>query len=713
MKLVSFLPVIGMAISLSVTGQEIKNISTVGDNPFFKESTMPFQTADFNKIKDADFAPAFTEGMKQQLAEIEGIANNTAAPNFENTLGAIEKSGIVLRRVSGVFGLLSSANTNPTLQAVSEAIAPELAANTDAIFLNTKLFKRVKAVYEQRNNVKMDWESKRLVEYYYQKFGMSGANLSDKDKEILKKINSEEATLMAKYTNQLLAAAKAGALIVDTKAELAGLSDGEIAAAGKAAEAAGHPGKYMLSLQNTTQQPALQSLSVRDTRRKLFEASWNRAERNDSNDTRATIARIAVIRSQKAKLLGFPNYAAWTLQDQMAKKPEAVTQFLDRLIPAATAKAKAEAKDIQDLIDKQNGGFKLEPWDWDYYAEQVRKARFDIDENEVKPYFEINNVLQNGIFYAANQLYGITFKERKDLPVYNPDVKVFEVFDKDGTSMALFYCDYFKRDNKNGGAWMDNMVTQSKLLGTKPVIYNICNFTKPAEGQPALISFDDATTMFHEFGHGLHGIFADQQYPSISGSATARDFVEFPSQFNEHWASEPTVFKHYATHYKTGEPMPQALVDKIKKAGKFNQGYSLTEILAAADLDMQWHMIPAGSPSKDVDKFETEALHKTHLDLHEVPTRYRSSYFLHIWSNGYSAGYYAYLWTEMLDDDAYAWFKENGGMTRKNGQRFRDMILSRGNTEDLATMFHKFRGADPKIEPMLENRGLVPEKKDK
>jgi len=457
----------------------------------------------------------------------------------------------------------------------------------------------------------------------------------------------------------------------------------------------------------------LQSLSNRETRRKLFEASWNRAERNDANDTRATIARIAVIRSQKAKLLGQPNYAAWTLQDQMAKKPEAVTQFLDRLIPAATAKAKAEAKDIQDLIDKQKGGFKLEPWDWDFYAEQVRKAKFDIDENQVKPYFEINNVLQNGIFYAANQLYGITFKERKDLPVYNPDVKVFEVFDKDGTSMALFYCDYFKRDNKNGGAWMDNMVTQSKLLGTKPVIYNICNFTKPAEGQPALISFDDATTMFHEFGHGLHGIFADQQYPSISGSATARDFVEFPSQFNEHWASEPRVFKHYATHYKTGEPMPQELVDKIKKAGKFNQGYSLTEILAAADLDMQWHMIPAGSPAHDVDKFEKDALHKTHLDLPQVPTRYRSSYFLHIWSNGYSAGYYAYLWTEMLDDDAYAWFKEHGGMTRENGQRFRDMILSRGNTEDLATMFRKFRGSDPKIEPMLENRGLVPEKKGK
>ncbi len=709
MTLISFLPLIGMAVSTIAYGQEMKNtINTLdANNPFLNASTLPFQTADFAKIKDGDFKPAFTEGMKQQLAEVQAIADSKAAPTFENTLAAIEKSGLVLRRVNGVFNLVSSANTNPTLQAVSEEMAAELAANTDAIFLNTKLYKRVKAVYDKRATLKLDAESKRLVEYYYQKFVMSGANLSDKDKETLKKINKEEATLMAKYTNQLLAAAKAGAVVINDKAELAGLSDAEIAAAAKQAEATGHPGKWVLSLQNTTQQPALQSLSVRETRRRLFEASWNRAERNDSNDTRATISRLAVIRSDKAKLLGCANYAAWTLQDQMAKKPEAVTQFLERLIPAATAKAKAEAKDIQDLIDKQNGGFKLEPWDWDFYAEQVRKAKFDIDESQVKPYFEINNVLQNGIFYAANQLYGITFKERKDLPVYNPDVRVFEVFDKDGSSMALFYCDYFKRDNKNGGAWMDNMVTQSKLLGTKPVIYNICNFAKPAEGEPALISFDDVTTMFHEFGHGLHGIFADQQYPSISGSATARDFVEFPSQFNEHWASEPQVFKHYATHYKTGEPMPQVLVDKIKKAATFNQGYSLTEILAAADLDMQWHMIPAGSPAKDVDKFEAKALHDTHLDLPQVPTRYRSSYFLHIWSNGYSAGYYAYLWTEMLDDDAYAWFKEHGGLTRENGQRFRDMILSRGNTEDLATMFRNFRGSDPKIEPMLKNRGLV------
>ncbi len=677
------------------------------NNPFLKASTLPYQVADFDKIKDSDFKPAIEEGIKQQMAEVTKIAENTEAPTFENTFVALEKSGQMLRRVSGVFGLLSGANTDSVLQKVSEEVAPKLSDANDAIYLNSKLFKRVEAIYNQREQLKLDQESNRLVEYYYQKFILSGAKLSDNAKDSLKKLNSEDASLEAKYTNQLLAAAKKGALLINDKAELAGLSDAELDAAATAAKASGNPGKWMLPLQNTTQQPLLQSLTVRATRQKLYEASWTRAEKNDSNDTRATISRIALIRAQKAKLIGFPNFAALTLMDQMAKKPETVEQFLNQLVPAATAKAKLEAADIQKLIDEQKGGFQLEPWDWNFYSEQVRKAKYNIDENEVKPYFELNNVLQNGVFYAATQLYGITFKERKDIPVYNKDVRVFEIFDKDGSSMALFYCDYYKRSNKNGGAWMDNMVGQSKLLGTKPVIYNICNFTKPADGQPALISFDDVTTMFHEFGHGLHGLFANQQFPSLSGTATDRDFVEFPSQFNEHWASDPQVFKNYAKHYKTGEPMPQELVDKIKKAAKFNQGYALTEILAAADLDMQWHALTADKPLQDVDKFEMEALHNTHLDLPQVPPRYRSSYFLHIWSNGYASGYYAYSWTEMLDDDAFAWFTEHGGLSRENGQRFRDMILSQGNTKDLATIFRDFYGSDPNIQPMLENRGLV------
>jgi peptidyl-dipeptidase Dcp len=378
-------------------------------------------------------------------------------------------------------------------------------------------------------------------------------------------------------------------------------------------------------------------------------------------------------------------------------------------VPAATGKARAEAKDIQDAIDKSGATFKLEPWDWQLYAEQVRKAKFDLDESQIKPYFELDNVLKNGVFYAANQLYGLTFEERKDIPVYQPDVRVFNVIDKDGKQIALFYVDYFKRDNKNGGAWMDNMVGQSKLLGTKPVIYNVCNFTKPAPGQPALLGFDDVITMFHEFGHALHGIFADEQYPTLSGTATARDFVEFPSQFNEYWATDPKVFAHYAKHYQTGAAIPEALVEKMKKAKSFNKGYDMTELISAALLDMSWHMLPADAPKQDVDKFEAEALKKNGTDLSYVPPRYRSSYFLHIWGNGYSAGYYAYLWTQMLADDAFAWFKDHGGLTRENGDRFRAMILSRGNTEELAKLYRDWRGRDPNVDAMLVNRGLKDE----
>ena len=451
----------------------------------------------------------------------------------------------------------------------------------------------------------------------------------------------------------------------------------------------------------------MQSLSGRPIREKLFNASWARAEHGDANDTRATILRLAKLRADKAKLLGQPNFAAWRLQDQMAKTPQRVRKFLDDLTPAATGKAREEAADIQKLIDKQHGGFTLEPWDWNFYSEQVRKARYDVNQSEIKPYFELNRVLEDGVFYAAHELYGLTFKERHDLPVYNPDVRVFEVFDENGSHLALFYCDYFKRDNKNGGAWMDTLVGQSKLLKTQPIVYNVANFTKPAPGQPALLSFEDVTGMFHEFGHALHGMFANQQYPSLSGTAVARDYVEFPSQFNEHWALDPQVLAHYAVHYQTGKPMPAELVEKIKKAAKFNQGYAVTEIVAAAALDMQWHTLPADAEVKDAGEFEAEALKKTHLDLPQVPPRYRSSYFLHIWANGYASGYYAYLWTEMLDDDAFKWFQEHGGLTRQNGRRFRELILSRGNTADYAQMFRDFRGRDPDISAMLEHRGLT------
>jgi peptidyl-dipeptidase Dcp len=708
------LPLVAMLAIFSACENSSKkvtadNASPSPSNPFFKESTLPYQVPDFDQIKDSDFKPAIDEGMKIHLTEINKIADNPEAPTFENTLVAMEKSGQMLSRVTRVFGLLTGANTNSNLQKIQEEIAPKQAAHQDAIYLNAKLFKRIESIYNTRTQLKLDTESKRLIEYYYLQFVLSGARLSDATKTDFKKLNEQEASLSAKFSNQLIAAAKSGALVTDKVAELAGLSEGEINSAAQAAKANKLDGKWLLSLQNTTQQPALQSLSDRNVRKKLFEASWNRAEKNDTNDTRKAIVQIAKIRAEKAKLMGFPNYATWKLQDQMAKTPAAVETFFAKLVPSATARANAEAAEIQTLIAKQKGGFKLEPYDWNYYAEQVRKAKYDLNENEIKPYFELNNVLKNGVFYAATQLYGITFKERTDLPVYHKDVKVFELFDKDNTTIGLFYCDYFKRDNKSGGAWMDNMVGQSRLMGTKPVIFNVCNFTKPAGGQPALISFDDVTTMFHEFGHALHGFFASQQYPSLSGTSVARDFVEFPSQFNEHWAVDPLVFKNYAIHYSTGQPMPQTLVDKIKKSADFNQGYALTEVLAAAALDMQWHKLSASDPLQDADKFEISALQKTGLKLAYVPPRYRSSYFLHIWGNGYAAGYYAYLWTEMLDHDAFSWFEENGGLTRANGQRFRDMILSRGNTEDYGKMFRDFRGHDPNIKAMQKYRGL-PEK---
>lgn len=673
MNKITYLPLLAL---LAITGSCANNNKTkesgdsiAASNPFLAVSKLPFQAPAFDKIKDADFKPAIEEGMKQQFAETQEIANSTEAPTFENTILAIENTGKLLSRVNGVFNLLTGANSNPELQKVKEEEAPKLTANNDAIYLNTKLFKRVEAVYQQREQLKLDPESRRLLEYYYQKFELAGAKLSESDKEKLKELNKEEASLSSKFSNQLMAAGK--------------------------------------DLQNTTQQPALQTMSDRAARQKLFDASWNRAEKGDANDTRKVIARIAQIRATQAQLLGFKNYAAWKLQDQMAKTPEAVDEFFNQLIPAATAKAKGEARDIQAVIDQQKGGFKLAPWDWNYYAEQVRKAKYDLDENQIKPYFELNKVLQNGVFYAATELYGITFKERKDLPVYQEDVRVFDVIDKDGSQIGLFYCDYFKRDNKNGGAWMDNMVPQSKLFGTKPVIYNVCNFTKPAAGEPALISFDDVTTMFHEFGHALHGLFANQQYVSLSGTNVARDYVEFPSQFNEHWALDPKVLKNYAVHYKTGAVMPQVLLDKIIKSATFNQGYGFTEILAAADLDLKWHTLSAAAPLQDVDKFEAAALKQTHLDLSEVPPRYRSSYFLHIWGNGYAAGYYAYTWTSMLENDAFSWFEEHGGLSRANGQRFRDLVLSRGNTEDYGRMFYDFRGHKPDIKPMLVKRGLL------
>jgi peptidyl-dipeptidase Dcp len=694
------------AVAISSANPALAAAADFGpSNPFFSPSTLPFHAPPFDKIKDEDFQPAIEAGMAKQQTEVRAIADNSAAPTFDNTIVAMEKTGQLLDRVMTAFDGITGANTNDTLQKVKTLEAPKLAAHHDFIFLNTKLFARVAAIYKERAALKLNTESLRLVERYYDNFVHAGANLSEADKTELRRLNEEMSALSNTYTNKILDATKQGAYATTDKAALAGFSEARIAAAAQAAKNRQVEG-FVIPLQNTTQQPDLVSLSDRATRQAIFEHSWNRTERGDANDTRDTIAHLAQLRAQKAKLLGFPSFAAWKLEDQMAKTPEAALKFMDAIVPAATEKAAHEAKDIQDIIDSQKGGFQLQPWDWNFYADQVRKAHYDLDDAEVKPYFELNNVLQNGVFYAAAQLYGITFKERHDIPVYQADVRIFEVFDADGKHLALFYCDYFKRDNKNGGAWMSEFVGQSRLLGNTPVVYNVSNLPKPADGEPALISFTDVVTMFHEFGHALHGMFSNAEFPTLAGTSTARDFVEFPSQFNEHWALYPSIFAHYARHYKTGALMPEELAARIRKAATFNKGYDMTELLAAAELDMQWHFLTPQAPLQNPDEFEKQALDKTHLNVGYVPPRYRTTFFSHIWQGGYSAGYYAYLWTQMLADDAYEWFNEHGELSRANGDRFRNMVLSRGNTEDLAKMYETWHGAPPNSKAMLKYRGL-------
>jgi peptidyl-dipeptidase Dcp len=676
-------------------------------NPLLSPSQLPFDAPAFDLIRDEDFEPAVEQGIRARREEVEAIAAQTEPPTFENTIVALERSGRLLSNVRMTFGNLTSANTNPVLQRVQESLAPKLSAADDEILLNGALFERIEAVYNARAGHDLDSEALRLVEYTHQRFVLSGARLSADDKARLKALNEEDATLQVQFRNRLLAAAKDGALIVRDRSALAGLTDDELEAAAEAARARGAAGQWAIPLHNTTQQPALVSLENRDTRRALFQASWLRTERGDANDTRAIIVRLARIRAETASLLGFQDYAAWALQDQMAATPAAVNAFLDQLVPPATARARVEADDLQAQIDRQGGGFTLEAWDWPFYAEQLRKAAYDLDETELKPYFELTRVLTDGVFFAAHALYGLTFIERRDLPVYHDDVQVYEIRDAEGAALGLFYVDLFARDNKAGGAWMDNYRGQSTLLDERPIICNVANFPKPAPGHPALVSFDDVITLFHEFGHALHGLLANGRYPSLSGTAVARDFVELPSQFNEYWALEPAVLANYAVHCRTGATMPAELVEKIRRARDFNAGYDMTELLAAAHLDLQWHTLAPETAIQRVEEFERAALERTGLALPQVPTRYRSSYFLHIWANGYAAGYYAYLWSRMLADDAFAWFEAHGGMTRENGEHFRKTILSRGNGADYGQMYRDLTGRDPDIAPMLAYRGLA------
>ncbi|MFV8323041.1 M3 family metallopeptidase [Flavobacterium sp. LS2R12] len=680
-----------------------QNKSVKMTNPLLQKSTLQYQAPTFDLIKDEHFKPAFQYGLKIHDQEIEKIENNPAKPTFQNTVLALETSGVDLGRATGIFYNLSGANTNPVLQAIDEEYAPIFSAHNDKIYLNSKLYNRFKAL----NIATLKGEDKKLTQYYLQQFELAGANLSVADKDKMKKINEELASLSTSFNNKLLIARKNGAVLFDNVNDLAGLSADEIAAAKAKATEAGQDGKYLIGLLNTTQQPLLQSLTNRATREKIYKASWNRAEKNDDGDTREVIERMARLRLQKANLMGKKSFAEWKLQDQMAQSPAPAMDLLAKIAGPAVVKAKVEAKEIQDLIDSQNGGFKLEPWDWNFYSEQVRKAKYDLDESQIKPYFEIATVLENGVFFAAQQMYGITFKERNDLPVYHTDVKVYEVYDNDGKSIAIYYLDFYTRDNKNGGAWMSNFVNQSYYLKQKPVIVNVYNFSKPAGGNPSLISFDDVTTLFHEFGHTLHGLFANQQYVTLSGTSVPRDYVEFPSQINEHAALDPLVLKNYAIHYQTKQAIPQELIDKIKKADTFNKGYVVTELLAAATLDMAWHSVEKESDFKPTLVFEKEALQKYGLLVNEVPTRYHTPYFAHIWGGGYSAGYYAYTWSKTLDYNAFDWMQANGGMTKANCERFRKYILSVGNSVDLNKAFKDFIGHDMQIEPYLRNAGLL------
>ena len=681
--------------------------NSLHDNPLLTESTLDYQAPDFSKIRPEHFVPAIKEGIRLQLAEIDSITSNTAAPTFENTILAYEKSGRVLARATSILSGLVGADGTEELQKIDEETTPLLSDHQDALLLNEKLFARIKAVYEARQS--LQGEDLRLTELLYEQFVHEGALLSDADKATLKKLNSEIAVLQTKFTNQVNAGTKEAAVLVDKVEELDGLSQEAVTRAAEAATAAGHKGKYLLEQTNTSRPGYLAELNNRDVRRRVLEASLARCSSGDSTNTHTTITRLASLRAEKAKILGFPNFASWALKDQMAGRPEAVERLIQQLTPACRTKGAADVAELEAFAQKTEGkDFKLAAWDLDYYAERLKKAKYDLNEADLKPYFVLDSVLKNGVFYAANQLYGMTFKPRPDIPVYADGVQVYEVFDQDNTPMALFYTDYFRRPTKTGGAWMSNFVQQSTLFGTKPVIYNVCNFEAPAKGEPAFLTSYDVETLFHEFGHALHGLFASQKYETLAGTNTPRDFVEMPSQFNEHWMTDSLVLRHYARHYKTGEAMPQELIDKLKATATYGQSYSLAENLAAVAIDMAWGMLPAGETVKDVDAFERDVLTRAGLDFALVPPRYRSAYYLHVFAGAYASGYYSYLWTEVLDHNIYDWFASHGGLTRQNGQRFREEVLSRGNTAPVGTFFTTFTGLqEPDMSSLLRFRGLT------
>ena len=678
----------------------------MADNPLLTESSLPYHIPPFDKIKDEHFAPAIEEGMRQQLKEVEPVANNSEKPTFDNTIVALERTGRLLDRAERTFENLNACNTNPEMQKIEKEMAPKLSAHRDAIHLNGKLFARIQEVYDNRDNLGLDSESAYLLERYYKDFVRAGAKLSDADKEKLKKINTELATLQTQFEQDVLKEKNASSVIVDRKEDLRGLSDNQMASVTSAAKAEHKEGKFVIQMQNTTGQPLLGSLQNRQLRERIMQTSLARNSHGGEFDTRNVVMRTAQLRAEKAKLLGYANWAAYQLEDQTAHDVPTVNKLLSDLAPPAVANAKSEAADMQKIVDQEKGGFEIASWDWPYYSEKVRKARYAFDESELRPYYELNHVILDGVFFAANKEYGLTLKERHDIPVYQPDVRVFEVYDRDGKPLALFLGDYYARPSKRGGAWMNAYVQQSDLFGTKPVVANHLNIPKPPPGEPTLLTHDEVRTAFHEFGHALHGMFSNVKYPRFSGTSVPRDFVEYPSQVNEMWATWPEVLKNYAKHYKTGEPIPQALLGKVIAAEKFNQGYKTTEYLSASLLDQAWHQLNPSDIPQDAVAFEAKALHKAGVDFAAVPPRYRSFYFSHAFAGGYSAGYYSYIWSEVLDADTVEWFKEHGGLKRENGDRFRAMLLSRGGSADALGLFKDFVGRDPYVEPLLKRRGL-------
>ena len=676
--------------------------------PFLTESPLPFNYPQFNLIRDTDYRPAFEQGMAEQRAEVDVIVSSVKPPNFENTVVALERSGRLLERVQRVFFSLVSANTNDLLDEIQTEMAPKLSVHSDEILLNSALFARIKKVRETHAALSLDEESRRLIEEYYTDFVRAGALLSDKDKQRLRDINGELASLQAKFSQNVLSEVNQSAVVVDTRDELLGLPDAEIAAAAAAAAARGLEGKYAIPLLNTSAQPTLALLENRALRHRLLEASLTRGSEGGDFDNRNVITQIAKLRAERAALLGYPTYAAYSLERQTAQTVETVNERLASLVPAAVANTRREAADLQAAVAAEGKTHPLASWDWSYYLEKVRAERYAFDTSELRPYLELDNVLQNGVFYAATRLFGITFQERSDLPVYHPDVRVFDVFDVDGTPLALFVIDHYARPSKRGGAWMNAFVSQSDLLGTKAVAANYLNISKPAHGEPTLLTFDEVETMFHEFGHALHEIFSSVRYPYFSGTSVPRDFVEFPSQVNEMWARWPEVLKNYAVHYQTGEPIPTALLEKVLETETFNQGFATTEYLAASLLDQAWHQLTVGEipNTNDVTAFEKTALSRAGVGLETVPPRYRSTYFSHIWSSGYAAGYYSYIWAEVLDADSVEWFRENGGLTLENGNYFRQTLLSKGGSQKAMDLFRDFRGRAPDIGPLLVRRGL-------